>query len=361
MDVFKLAFETTIVGISAFLWVGIAILLISPNFLTRIRSTLAGVNQSLIGAVLLAAAYCLGSAILPISAQLVNDEHWPLPEDSLRCRVVVEEGRRLSLVNTRLPNHSIPEADTNACACSYWTHLRGGDTATGKKNSLEGAPLAALAVNRGTAEENSDQQTKANEQRKLLTKFELQETRALGQGANKEELFRQLRERIIVLRGAVFNGFVLFLICLFGCIAPEQGQPFNWRRTFPGIMLASCLTVFVIHSGYQDLMNPNIFDIPVLEAVLGTITVFGGFLAVNGVRHSPFLQIRFLVVIALAAALAYGGWIWSEVLYDQQVISFSAILETHPAPSTIQPGIFSDPPAFTSGSPETVYQASKSP
>ncbi len=347
MDVFKLAFETTIVGISAFLWLGIAIDLISPNFLTRIRSTLAGVNQSLIGAVLLAAAYCLGSAILPISAQLVNDEHWPLPEDSVRCRVVVEEGKRLSLVNANLPNHSIPETYTNACGCSNWTRLRGGNQATGKKNSLQGAPFAALAVNHGTAKENSDQQTKVEEQ-KLLTQFELQETRALGQGANKEELFRQLRERIVVLRGAVFNGFVLFLICLFGCMAPEQGQPFNWRRTFPGIMLACSLTVFVIHNGYQDLMNPNIFDIPVLEAVLGAITVFGGFLAVNGVRRCPFLRIRFLVVIALGAALSYGGWIWSEVLYDQQVISFSAVLETRP-------------PASTSGSPETVYQASETP
>ena len=33
MEVFKLAFETTIVGISAFLWLGIAVDLISPTLL----------------------------------------------------------------------------------------------------------------------------------------------------------------------------------------------------------------------------------------------------------------------------------------------------------------------------------------
>ena len=86
----------------------------------------------------------------------------------------------------------------------------------------------------------------------------------------------------------------------------------------------------------QDLMNPNIFDIPVLEAVLGAITAFGGFLALNGARRRPFLRIRFLVVIVLGAALSYGGWIWSEVLYDQQVISSSAVLEHSPEASAIQ-------------------------
>jgi len=59
MDAFKLAFETAIVGSLAFLWLGIAIELLWPNFLIRLRSILAGVNQSLIGAALFAAAYCI--------------------------------------------------------------------------------------------------------------------------------------------------------------------------------------------------------------------------------------------------------------------------------------------------------------
>ena len=75
MDVFKLTFETTIVGISAFLWIGIAIDLIAPDFLARAKSVLAEANQTLAAAVLLSCAYCLGSAILPISGQHVNDEH----------------------------------------------------------------------------------------------------------------------------------------------------------------------------------------------------------------------------------------------------------------------------------------------
>jgi len=349
MDAFKLAFETAIVGSLAFLWVGIAIDLLSPNFLTRLRSVVAGVNQSLIGAALFAAAYCIGSAVLPISAQLVNDEHWPLPGDSVRCLVVVEEERRLSLVDATLPNQSVRKTNSRDCDCSYWTLLRARNKATDNKTFLRSTPSPTLAVNNGMTRENRSPSTHTEEQKLLtLTQFELQETRALGQGVNKEELFRQLRERIIVLRGAVFSGFVLFLICLFGCIAPKHGQTFKWLRMLPGILLASALTIFVLRNGYQDLMNPSIFDIPVLEAVLGAITIFGGFLAVNGVKRGPFVRIRFLVLIALCAAISYGGWIWSEVLYDQQVINFSAVLET-------------GAPSSTSGSPGAFYQASETP
>jgi len=136
MDVFKLAFETAIVGILAFLCVGIAIDLLSPNFLTRLRSTVAGVNQSLIGAALFAAAYCLGSAILPISAQLVNDEHWPLPGDSVRCLVVAEEERRLSLADATSPNQSVRKTNSRDCDCSYWTLLLGRNKATDNKTFL---------------------------------------------------------------------------------------------------------------------------------------------------------------------------------------------------------------------------------
>jgi hypothetical protein len=38
MDVFKLAFETTVVGVLAFLWIGVAIDLVSLNFLPRAKS-----------------------------------------------------------------------------------------------------------------------------------------------------------------------------------------------------------------------------------------------------------------------------------------------------------------------------------
>jgi TRAP-type C4-dicarboxylate transport system permease small subunit len=38
--------------------------------------------------------------------------------------------------------------------------------------------------------------------------------------------------------------------------------------------------------------------------------------------------LRFLLVIGCFLVLAYGGWIWSEVIYDQQVINSYAVSQT---------------------------------
>src|SRR5438105_13800218 len=122
MDVFKLTFKTTIVGISAFLWIGIAIDLIAPDFLARAKSVLAEANQTLAAAVLLSCAYCLGSAILPISGQLVNDEHWPVREQAIRCRVEVEEGRQLRAAGKTNLAINLPAVDTS-CDRPYWERL----------------------------------------------------------------------------------------------------------------------------------------------------------------------------------------------------------------------------------------------
>src|SRR5260370_28319798 len=90
MDVFKLAFETTIVGLLAFLWLGMAVDLVYPRFFAEIvpDARRDGKNDTLLGLGILSLAYCIASAILPISCQLVNADHWPVPEEAIRCRVL---------------------------------------------------------------------------------------------------------------------------------------------------------------------------------------------------------------------------------------------------------------------------------
>jgi hypothetical protein len=93
------------------------------------------------------------------------------------------------------------------------------------------------------------------------------------------------------------------------------------------ILLALGLTMFAVLNGRDDLRNRDIFDVPVLETVIGAITILGSVLVVRGVTTRPFVRVRILVGIAFLAALAYGGWMNSEIRYDQQIISASAMAE----------------------------------
>jgi len=110
MDVFKLAFETIVVGLLAFVWLGVATYLLSSDFLTDLLSrrvpAFAKDNQTLLSVAVLTVAYCLGSAILPIASQLLNDEHWPLPENGIRCQVFTQQQKLLQGIKyAALPIH----------------------------------------------------------------------------------------------------------------------------------------------------------------------------------------------------------------------------------------------------------------
>ncbi len=297
MEVFKLAFETTIVGLLAFLWVGAAIYLLFPEFLSNASfskiSASAKDNQSVLSVGALTVAYCLGSAILPISSQLVNDEHWPYPEYKIRCEAIKAEQRNLEKFGyTALPK-SVRPADLQPGKCFSYSE---------GKNIADASSTATI-----------------------LSFFDQQERIILSQTSENTERLKQLRGRIIVLRGAVFSGCVLFLICLFAYMARVNGQSWHWKRTLWGILLAAVFAVYVIGNAYQDYKAKNIFDIPVLEGVLGAVIIFGGFLVIRGVKTCPFQRERALLVVALFAALAGAGWLASEIIYDQQVISSLAV------------------------------------
>jgi hypothetical protein len=169
---------------------------------------------------------------------------------------------------------------------------------------------------------------------KLLTLFLLYEAKVLSQGLDKTESFKQLRERIVVLRGAVISGTVLFLLCLFCAIARGDTEKLKWNvvdkawiRTVLGIVFALALTLLSVRNALEDLRHPNIFDIPILEALLGFVSVFGGFWVLKGVPPRSFLNMRFAFLTAIVTVLAYGGWMWTEVIYDQQIISAFALLQ----------------------------------
>jgi hypothetical protein len=328
MDVFKLAFETIVVGLLAFLWLGVATYLLSPDFLTDFLSrrlpAFAKDNATLLSVALLTLAYCLGSAILPIANQLVNDEHWPLSESAVRCQVFTQQQRLLERIKfTALPNNP-PASDFAPVHCSYWAPVFERRIRDGIFIFLKlWAPPLLIKQDHSAL----DDETKKG---RLLSLFQLQESKLLNQGSDTAVLLRQLHERIVVLRGAVFSGFVLSLTCLFAYFARVYGQPAHWIKTICGALLGICFAVFAFLNGCQDLMNKNIFDIPVLEGLVAAITIFGAALIIRGVKTQLFMKKRYLFAIIFFALLAYGGWMSSEIIYDQQVIGSLAVPQGGP-------------------------------
>src|SRR6266851_4713839 len=342
MDIFKLAFETTVVGLLAFLWIGLATYLLFPAFVTALvkERIPAYSNQTLLGVAALTAAYCLGSAILPVANQLVNDEHWPLTESALRCQVFTRQEVRLENIHdTALPkDKGLTLENLQPIHCSYWAPVfapaDGEDRHIGARiwgflRLWVGSEVKTNEGDQNLSKNCEEAKTRCDgfKQRRILTLFQLEESAVLNQSSDKTERLRQLHERIVVLRGAVFSGFVLFFVCLCAYFARETGDKGHWTRTGCGIVLALIFTVFALHNGYRDLENANIFDIPVLESLLAVITIFGVFLVCRGLETRQFQNKRYLLVALFLAGLAYGGWMWSEIIYDQGVMSSFAVLQ----------------------------------
>lgn len=353
MDIFKLAFETTVVGLLAFLWIALATYLLFPAFVKVLwnEKIPASANQTLLSVAALTAAYCLGSAILPIANQLVNDNHWPLTENAIRCQVFTRQEQLLENIGYKaLPKDKpLMLATLQPVHCSYWAPVFAPTQTSGLGNKFvqiaERIPLF-LRLWVGVDERPEDDKTLATKcandqpptkrcdefkQKRILALFQVQESAALNQGSDKTERLRQLHERIVVLRGAVASGFVLFLICLFAFCARESGQSAHWTRTVCGILLGLVFAAFALLNGYRDLTHANIFDIPVLETLLAVITIFGVFLVCRGLQTGQFQKKRYLLVAVFLAGLAYGGWMWSEIIYDQEVITSFTVLQTEPA------------------------------
>jgi cation transport ATPase len=168
---------------------------------------------------------------------------------------------------------------------------------------------------------------------RILTIFQQQETAVLNQSADRTDGLRQLHERIVVLRGTIFSGFVLLLICIFAFFARVNGESSHWIRPAFGGVLALAFTAFAACNGYQDLVNRNIFDIPVFESLVVVITIFGVALALRRAKNESFHSKRYILITLFFTGLAYGGWMWSEIIYDQQVMSSYVVLQQNPPPN----------------------------
>jgi|SRR5215472_14003008 len=91
------------------------------------------------------------------------------------------------------------------------------------------------------------------------------------------------------------------------------------------------------------------------KAVLAAVSLLEHFLRLEGSSTDRILRFHFLPVILFGAALSYGGWMWSEILYDKQVITSSAVILLRSEASNVQTRLFLDAPPSQSNGAEDVH------
>jgi hypothetical protein len=126
---------------------------------------------------------------------------------------------------------------------------------------------------------------------------------------DKIERLRQYHDQIVVLRGAAFNGGVAFALCLFGWSAKHRNTV-GW--TAPLFFLGAAILASIYHAGGRE------FEPPFMESTLFVLGGAGLYIVMKGMRrnYGTALLVSFLITV-----MAFLGWWWTEVLYDQQVIS----------------------------------------
>ena len=373
MGALTIAFDTTIVGALALPWVLLVIHLFFFEGESRLEGALNWVKDqgqpAVAGVLLFALTYTLGSVVSRTAQDFFDDDDLHVLVSGRLFRVGVTEGRILTRV--------------------YCDGSKSGLLVAGKEN-----PVLANTVNsfkafpdRGTlcqqtlswsvGPKTNWQDDKLNQAAEDLAG--LQENALMEKGGDYTVRLRQLHDQIMVLRGAAFDGFIGFSLCLFAWAAKVRGAKFrsaqlsgaalkeaksgrdrygSWRgwavmlMPVPGLYLAVALIATVHHFGERA---PS--DAPYMEFTLMLLSAMGAWLVWKPsalqarsdaqARHAqpvddratqaqvdpvpaqkaetkcPWRIEHWARLVAFSAMLttaAFLGWWSTEMLYGEQVI-----------------------------------------
>jgi hypothetical protein len=362
MAALSIAFDIIIVGALALPWVLLAIDLFFSTNVSRVRSLLHWVVQqkqpAVAGVLLFAMTYALGSVVSRIAQDFFDDDDLHIhafhrlfrvgvTESSIRTNVFcnafkdpespkpsepsVEKGE-LRKTNSGLNDPTAEKHKTfqeNNPKCEYtgrWIirtrHLQTDD------------PIIVDKINpqRITAEW-------INQQEDLAERiFLYHEAAVLHLGTDANERLRQYHDQIMVLRGAAFNGIIIFTLCLFWWSA--QSLPgLGWAASFFYGLLG--LIAVSHHFAVTPISSP-----PYMEFTLFTLMAAGWYVLMTRSkgkrgsdkrgprnRQKPF-PFGYLVLAAFITIAASLGWWATQVLYDQQIIySYQALSDTPAKPA----------------------------
>lgn len=330
MDALKFALEILIVGALALPWIAILIWMFSPrsqgesdkpvNILHLFLSVVPDDTRGAVAAVLIIAiGYLLGSSLSRISRSFFDDE--------LLGRVPTEKQIREDLywdeycMGKLLGDLALPEKFGPTPGTSTAEGLCNPQNTT--EVAVSPSPPRRRMFRFSTSTNRSDRP--AGFGGRVQELFFLQEGDLLLNGEDKVERLKEYYDQITVLRGGALNGFILCALCLFGFCGNYRER---WSRhrilSLVTFVPAGALTLYgfisiLSHWNDKGLGALGAYrDPPLAEAVLlllGVIGVFVTLKAAHATYYGPMC-----VVAAVLGFVAFGGWWWTEVMYDIHVI-----------------------------------------
>ena len=329
MDALKFAFEVLIVGALALPWVAILVRMFSPYAapgepekpLDILQFLLAGLGDdarsAVAAAMIVAIGYLLGSAVTRISRNFFNDE--------LLGRVPTEDQIRDDLywdeycMGQLLGDLELPELRPQKLSSIAEGLCSPATPSSPDAPAIPALPRRRLFRFRKTIERSDRPEDFSARVQEL---FLLQESNLLLNGEDKVERLKEYYDQITVLRGGAFNGIILCAVCLFGFCGNYRvrwsNSPVLKALTFvPAAALAlygfiSLLTHWT-GKGLSAYRDP-----PLAETVLLLLGAVGVFVILKA-RHATYYGPLCILAAALSL-VSFGGWWWTEVMYDLHVI-----------------------------------------
>ena len=324
LDALKFAFEILIVGALAMPWIAVLSRMFPGREYSEFKFDLgfipSGARTGVEVAVVVAFGYLLGSAASRFSRDFFNDEMWqPLPtEDLIRDNVYFVEYCSLQFFPYK-----------------YWS----------EPGHLKPMPDFCPEEDKNlTFNELSDDKHKGFDEL-VQEVFRLQDSVLLLKGVDKVDRLKQYFDQINILRGAAFNAVILFCLALFGGVGQLKKR---WAINLPSRPLFFLPALFTIIGALISLrnhwyVNPNSHysDPPLAEIVMILLGVIGLLVAWKPEGSKPGKEMPYFRICCIALVwlvVSFGGWWWTEVMYDHQVIhSLAEISEAEePKPNADQ-------------------------
>ncbi len=336
MGAFASAFDIIIVGALALPSVLLVIHLFFSDRESTLKKLIAWVKAqdqpALVGVLLFAMAYPMGSAVSRIAQDFFDDADLHVHLNAFGY----ERWFRLPIAT-----ETNIRTDAYCEAVEQIQNLASNDSSgkTAQSSQLTTASPCPKTVGRLAPKTNDLWQQRQALEERATRIFRIQEAALLLLGTDNNERLRQFHDQIMVLRGAAFNGMIALVLCFYWWSTRFK----SWMRWIVPVLCS----LLGINALLNHLLERPASDPPYMEFTLLALAAAGWLVlwprkrALSGMPGEALpqngrgrIRVPYLWLAAFLTASSFLGWWSTQVLYDQQVFySYQAMIENPKPPA----------------------------